>query len=203
MSRLPLFMSALIVLATAATSFADVPNGGFHGGGNGGGYNGGGHNDNGGDNHAPPQQTPPPPQYDPSRALTDHAQNVERLIESQAYQMNDQQRARVDQLLSQIEQEAQAQPQQNQSQVCFYVDGNYGGASFCLHEGDSIQNLDGYIAGGRYGWNDTISSVWIQGRLQVDLFRDANFQGMSMTATQSVVNFNALWNDAVSSIRVR
>ena len=50
-------------------------------------------------------------------------------------------------------------------------------------------------------WNDVISSIHIPQGYRVTIFRDANFQGPSLTLT---ADWNATdeWNDQVSSIRI-
>jgi hypothetical protein len=83
---------------------------------------------------------------------------------------------------------------QNQDQVCFYVDENFQGDSFCAGPGQSMKNI-----GRRF--NDRISSIRIPRRLEVTIFDDENFGGGRQTYTQDVANLGN-WNDRFSSFKI-
>jgi len=83
------------------------------------------------------------------------------------------------------------------AQVCFYEDANFSGQSFCMSEGQTINNLNG-------PWNDRISSMRIYGNLEVSLYADSEYRSPMGTFTRDEYNFaNGIGNDAVSSIVVR
>lgn len=95
--------------------------------------------------------------------------------------------------------------------VTFYENANYRGNAFTLKPGDSIENLNGFNfdQGGRS--NDRISSIRIQGNVEVVLFENSRFGGHVMRITQSVRNLadrrlppdvQGTWNDRISSIQV-
>ena len=91
-------------------------------------------------------------------------------------------------------------PPPSYGRACFYQDVNYGGASFCLDEGQQEVNLAQYP-----GWNDIISSIWMDNGISVTICINANFNG----CTDIVGNYpnlgnvwGANWNDTISSMRV-
>jgi hypothetical protein len=80
-------------------------------------------------------------------------------------------------------------------EACFYEDIDYGGRSFCLSPGESMNNL------ARFGnWNDRISSIDNE-RLSVTVCEHADFRGSCRTYTSSARSVGGL-NDRISSIRV-
>jgi hypothetical protein len=84
----------------------------------------------------------------------------------------------------------------NQGRVCFYTDDHYRGDSFCANPGESMPNV-----GGRY--NDKISSIRIEGPLQIIVFDDENFEGARRTFSRDVSNLHDLgWNDRITSFQV-
>lgn len=80
--------------------------------------------------------------------------------------------------------------------ACFFADVNYSGASFCV---SGAQRIDNLIPS---GWNDTISSVRIEGPIVVSLYRDTGFEGGSLRLRSSNADLRDLrdWNDQASSI---
>jgi len=85
-------------------------------------------------------------------------------------------------------------------QVCFYQDINYGGQSFCV-VGDSANTT--LVPS---GWNDQISSIYIQGYASVDVYQDINYGGQHLTLSSSVADirsYGAQWNDMISSYVIR
>lgn len=85
--------------------------------------------------------------------------------------------------------------------ACFYEHANFTGASFCLRSGERYRNLDGFF-------NDMISSVSIDGNVQVMVYKDARFSGGSMSISRDAANLSNSdslldkWNDKISSVEV-
>ena len=84
--------------------------------------------------------------------------------------------------------------------ACFYQDANYQGAVYCLEAGQTMNNLANYP-----GWNDRISSIYIEGNVTVRICFNANYDGCH-DIVQSYPNlFNmdgGNWNDTISSMTV-
>jgi hypothetical protein len=83
---------------------------------------------------------------------------------------------------------------QNQDKVCFYVDENYRGDSFCANPGESMRNI-----GERF--NDRISSIRIPRGVEVTIFDDDNFGGGRQSYSQDVANLGN-WNDRFTSFKL-
>jgi hypothetical protein len=87
--------------------------------------------------------------------------------------------------------------------VTFYQDSEFRGESFTLEAGDSIENLatERFPNGG--GANDRISSIRIDGPVEVTVYRDSRFRGATLRLTRDVRNLaqGGEWNDVISSIR--
>jgi hypothetical protein len=79
--------------------------------------------------------------------------------------------------------------------ACFYVNENFGGASFCLNAGERERNV-----GGRF--NDRITSIRVFGRARVTIFADQNFRGRSQELSRDVSNLR-FFNDRITSVIVR
>ena len=77
--------------------------------------------------------------------------------------------------------------------VCFFENGNYGGASFCA-------DADSNWVGGT--WNDRISSVKVKPGYQVQLFDDINYGGATKTFSADTPALPADFNDKASSLKV-
>jgi hypothetical protein len=98
------------------------------------------------------------------------------------------------QLEAQRYNDRQNNDRQNQDKVCFYVDENYQGDSFCANPGESMRNI-----GSRY--NDRITSIRVPNRLEVTIYDDENFGGGRLTINRDTPNLRD-WNDRFSSFRV-
>lgn len=80
-------------------------------------------------------------------------------------------------------------------QVMIHKDADYGGYSSCFKTGSYTKaNM---IAGGVS--NDDITSFTVPEGMQITLFKDDNFSGVSMTKTSNTSWIGASWNDQVSS----
>lgn len=79
--------------------------------------------------------------------------------------------------------------------VCFYEHANYAGASFCADADSSWVGA---------AWNDKASSLKVQAGQQVQLFRDIDYGGGSITVTGDEPNLVSRgFNDAMSSFKVQ
>jgi len=89
--------------------------------------------------------------------------------------------------------------------VCFYRDVNFHGDYFCMERGMSFESLPS-------GFNDRISSVRIFRGVEVSIFNDSSFRGVSAATRESIPDLRSWrlptdpgrsWNDRISSIQVR
>jgi hypothetical protein len=88
--------------------------------------------------------------------------------------------------------------------VTFYQDADFRGGSMTLEAGDEIDNLsmERFSNGG--GVNDRISSIRIEGPVEVTVYRDSRYRGASQRFSRDVSNLahdGGEWNDIISSIR--
>ena len=88
--------------------------------------------------------------------------------------------------------------------VTFYQDVDFRGGSITLEAGDEMANLtmEQFENGG--GANDRISSIRIEGPIEVTVYRDSRFRGASRRFSRDVRNLthdDGEWNDVISSIR--
>jgi hypothetical protein len=91
-----------------------------------------------------------------------------------------------------------------QGRVTFYQDADFRGGHITLEAGEEISNLalEQFSNGG--GANDRISSIRIEGPIDVTVFRDARFRGATRRVLNDVRNLaqdGGQWNDLISSIR--
>jgi len=95
--------------------------------------------------------------------------------------------------------------------VTFYEKADFKGDSLTLEPGMIIENLDGTSFGGGRRSNDRISSLRVEGGLEVLVYEHARFQGRVLRLTESARNLDhrplpdgsGNWNDRISSIEVR
>ncbi|MGZ3721822.1 MAG: peptidase inhibitor family I36 protein, partial [Bdellovibrionales bacterium] len=71
-------------------------------------------------------------------------------------------------------------PPSRRGQVCFYENINYSGQSFCMSPGDQNANLV------PSGWNDRISSIWVDGDASVYVYQDINYGGAYLWINQTI-----------------
>jgi hypothetical protein len=95
-------------------------------------------------------------------------------------------------------------PRPPQAGACFYEDGNFQGQYFCLQAGQNWAAMP-------RGFNDRISSIRLFGGVQVRVYNDSNFNGISTRINHSVDDLtrmrvpgdeNKSWNDRISSLSV-
>lgn len=80
--------------------------------------------------------------------------------------------------------------------VCFYEFTGYGGASFCIDDGETLNTLP-------QGWNDRISSIRVDPGFTVQVCRDTGLWGWCEQYTANVPALSGDRNDAISSVRTR
>ena len=81
--------------------------------------------------------------------------------------------------------------------ACFYQNPNYGGSSFCVRAGETLESMP-------RGMNDRVSSIRTFGGSAVTVYQDVSFGGPSERFDGDVPDLRQTdWNDRVSSIRVQ
>ncbi len=81
--------------------------------------------------------------------------------------------------------------------VCFYENAGFQGRSFCLEDGQGIDDL------GYNGFNDRISSIYINGFVDVTVCQNSFKSGPCRIYTSSVRNLKHQgFNDNISSIQI-
>jgi len=90
--------------------------------------------------------------------------------------------------------------------VTLYEHADFRGASLTLAVGQDIQNLDWARFSNGSRINDEISSIRINGPVELVAFEDAGFSGHALATARDLRNLDWIrghWNDAISSLRVR
>ena len=77
------------------------------------------------------------------------------------------------------------------AKVCFFKGNNFSGAQFCVNAGDDDPNLPG-------GWNDSISSIKVQGGAQVTVCKNFWYGGACTTISTDKPSLGS-YNNAISS----
>ncbi|KRA50182.1 SH3 domain-containing protein [Devosia sp. Root635] len=77
--------------------------------------------------------------------------------------------------------------------VCFFKSTNFAGSKFCVSPGDSNSHLAG-------GWNDSISSVSVEGGAQVTVCKNFGYGGSCATIINSKPSLSS-YNNAISSFQ--
>lgn len=86
--------------------------------------------------------------------------------------------------------------------ACFFKDADFKGDKFCVQKGDRMEKMPS-------GFNDSISSVRLYGRVWVTVYQDSNFGGPNLRLQEDCSNLQRFqvkpghsWNDRISSIEV-
>lgn len=77
--------------------------------------------------------------------------------------------------------------------VCFFKSTDFAGSQFCVSPGDSTANLAG-------GWNNSISSITVQGGAQVTVCKSAGYGGSCTTIYESRGSLSS-YDNAISSFQ--
>ncbi len=80
------------------------------------------------------------------------------------------------------------------AKACFFKGNNFSGAQFCVNAGDDDPSLPG-------GWNDTISSIRLQGGAQVTVCKNNWYGGACTTYSGDKPSLGS-YNNAISSYQV-
>jgi hypothetical protein len=95
--------------------------------------------------------------------------------------------------------------------VILFQDANFHGGALELFPGDSLDNFSGRTFDNGAKLNDGVSSIKIEGDLEVAVYDNARFQGNALRLTESVRDLtgryvsggvNLSWNDRISSLKV-
>lgn len=95
--------------------------------------------------------------------------------------------------------------------VIVYQHAGFGGDSLVLYPGDSIENMSGLSFDGGGKLNDGISSIRIEGNVELFVYENARYRGESLRLTESARDLTGRpvaggvgvsWNDRISSLRV-
>ena len=90
--------------------------------------------------------------------------------------------------------------------VTLYEHADFRGASLTLTLGERIPNLDWARFDNGARINDRISSIRIDGPVELVAFEHSEFSGRALVAGRDIRNLawmEGRWNDAISSLRVR
>jgi hypothetical protein len=95
--------------------------------------------------------------------------------------------------------------------VILYQHADYSGGVLVLYPGDSIDNFSGKTFDNGAKLNDGVSSIRIEGNLEVFVYENANYRGEALRLKESVRDLTAryvkggvgvTWNDRISSVKV-
>ncbi|MEO7597559.1 MAG: peptidase inhibitor family I36 protein [Opitutus sp.] len=89
-------------------------------------------------------------------------------------------------------------------QVTFYQDADFRGGSFTIEAGEDLENLTMVQFSNGMTMNDRISSIRIDGPVEVIVYRDSRYRGTTLRLTNDVRNLardGRDWNDVISSVR--
>lgn len=86
--------------------------------------------------------------------------------------------------------------------VCFFMDDNYHGESICATQGKYNSDIN-------YRWNDRISSISVPHGMEVVVYQDINYSGVSLSVKENIDlvknndNKKSILNDAISSFKIK
>lgn len=97
------------------------------------------------------------------------------------------------------------------ARVILYQNAGFRGDAIVLYPGEAIENMSGanFENGGKL--NDSISSIWIEGDVEVFAYENARFRGEALRLTENARDLTGRfvagsagqnWNDRISSLRV-
>ncbi len=95
--------------------------------------------------------------------------------------------------------------------VILYEKVGFRGDSLVLHPGDDLENLSGQTFANGARLNDSISSILVEGDVELIAYADARFRGDALRLTENTRDLagrpvqgsvSRTWNDRISSLRV-
>ncbi len=97
------------------------------------------------------------------------------------------------------------------ARVIVYQHAGFRGDALVLHPGESIENMSGLTFENGTKLNDGISSIWIEGDVEVFAYENARYRGEALRLTENARDLTGRpvgggvgvsWNDRISSLRV-
>jgi hypothetical protein len=98
-----------------------------------------------------------------------------------------------------------------EARVILFEHAGYGGDGLVLYPGEAIENMSGRTFDHGSKLNDAISSLRLEGNVEVYVYENAGYRGEAMRLTESARDLTGrlvsggvgvTWNDRISSIRV-
>ncbi|HEY8995719.1 MAG TPA: peptidase inhibitor family I36 protein [Lacunisphaera sp.] len=95
--------------------------------------------------------------------------------------------------------------------VIVYQHANFGGDVLVLYPGDEIENMSGQTFENGAKLNDSISSIRVEGNVEVFVYENARYRGDALRLTENARDLTGRpvkgsvsvnWNDRISSLRV-
>jgi hypothetical protein len=95
--------------------------------------------------------------------------------------------------------------------VIIFQHAGFGGDALVLYPGESIENMSGRTFDHGTKLNDSISSIRVEGNVEVFVYENARYRGEALRLTEHVRDLSGRpvkgsvsvsWNDRISSIRV-
>ena len=99
----------------------------------------------------------------------------------------------------------------HEARVIVFQHAGFGGDALVLYPGDRIENMSGETFEGGGKLNDSISSIVIEGNVEVFVYENARYRGEALRLTESARDLtgrpvagsvSVTWNDRISSLRV-
>ena len=97
------------------------------------------------------------------------------------------------------------------ARVIIYEHAGFRGDSLVLYPGESVDNLSGKTFDNGARLNDRISSIWIEGDVELFAYENARYRGEALRLTENARDLSGrfvaggagvTWNDRISSLRV-
>jgi hypothetical protein len=97
------------------------------------------------------------------------------------------------------------------ARVIVYEHAGFRGDALVLYPGESLENLSGLSFENGARLNDRISSIWIEGDVEVFAYENARYRGEALRLTENARDLTGRfvagsagvsWNDRISSLRV-
>jgi hypothetical protein len=95
--------------------------------------------------------------------------------------------------------------------VILYQHAGFKGDAIVLYPGESIENMAGQTFENGAKLNDSVTSIWIEGNVEVFAYENSRFRGEALRLTENARDLTGRfvsgsagqsWNDRISSLRV-
>lgn len=106
---------------------------------------------------------------------------------------------------------AQHREDRRGGRVILFQHADYSGGALVLYPGDSLDNFSGRTFDNGTKLNDGVSSIRVEGKVEIFVYADASFRGDALRLSESVRDLTgryvkggvgATWNDRISSAKV-